>query len=510
LQNPEPIGEIPKHVDAAKILHRPSQDVRTEKVHAVILGAGPAGLAAGYVLAKAGKNPVILERDKVPGGLMRSIKRGEFIVDVGRKELYNRLEKVDRFWSELLGDQYRSYPHRGGVLYDGLIFDQSPAYRGFRRGMPWGTFLGCVWDFGLAQVNRHRAKPRTVEEYFYQTRGRRVTQIVSQGFQEKLTGTRWSEIPMPKEMRNGREAGLVETLKGAFVRTFSSKEVNTFKDRWRHPAKGTGQICDTLAKGICDMGGRIEYSASIAGMTTSEGHVDSITAQIDGETIIYQAENVVSSIPIEFLVQFLLNKSVDAALGKDNKPSPFRKKTVVLVYLFFDETPRFPHAWLIVTCPKTRIGRITNYAGFNGEMVPKGKTALCLEYYCFDDDSLLSQTNEQLAEMALSECAKYNLADPSNALDNLVLRFHGADASQNRHNWLSKIRLGLLDELKRFRNLYYVSRTDLDIATLAGIEAAEAILTGERILFDRHIDPTQIGIRSERKPFEFKNPVGQF
>ena len=375
-------------------------------MHTLILGAGPAGLAAGYVLAKAGRNPVVLERDKVPGGLMRSIRRGDFIVDVGRKELYNRLEKVDRFWGEILGDQYRSYPHRGGVLYDGLILNQSPAYRGFRRGMPWGMFLGCLWDFGWAQINRNRSQPRNVEEFFYQTRGRRVTQIVSQGFQEKLTGRRWSEIPMPDNLPNGQTAGILETLKGAFERTFSSKEVNTFKDIWRHPAKGTGQICDALAKGITDFGGQIHCGMAPAEMCSSGGRIDSVTVKTGAEVICYEPENVVSSIPIEFLVQFLLKKSVDVTVGKDSGSSPFREKTVILVYLFY-EPPRFPHAWLIVTCPKTRIGRITNYSGFNGEMVPTGKTALCLEYYCFDDDPLLSKTNEEIAEMALNECAKY-------------------------------------------------------------------------------------------------------
>src|SRR5687768_7521179 len=108
--------------------------MRTEQVHTLILGTGPSGLAAGYTLAKAGKNPVLLEKDKVAGGLMRSIKRGEFTVDVGRKELYNRLEKVDALWTEVLGKDYRPYPHRGGLLYDGHIIDMSPAHLGFRRG----------------------------------------------------------------------------------------------------------------------------------------------------------------------------------------------------------------------------------------------------------------------------------------------------------------------------------------------------------------------------------------
>src|SRR5687767_13967743 len=116
--------------------------MRIENVHTLILGAGPSGLAMGYTLAKAGLSPVLLEKDKTPGGLMRSIHRGDFVVDVGRKELYNRLEKVDKFWNQILGTDYRSYPHRGGILYQGHIIDMTPAFQGFRRGMPWSMFMG--------------------------------------------------------------------------------------------------------------------------------------------------------------------------------------------------------------------------------------------------------------------------------------------------------------------------------------------------------------------------------
>jgi len=202
----------------------------------------------------------------------------------------------------------------------------------------------------------------------------------------------------------------------------------------------------------------------------------------------------------------LLQRKLDSEMGKSS--SPFRKKVVVLVYLFLDEEPQFPHGWLIVTCPKTRIGRITNYTGFNGDMVPKGKTCLCCEYYCFDEDPMLKMTDKEFADLALKECDEIKLVHREKCTDTKVLRFPGADASQNRHNWMSKIRLGLLADLKPFKNLYYINRTDLDIATLAGIESAEAIISGNRSEFDRHIDPTQIGIRSEKKAFEFKKPPG--
>lgn len=474
----------------------------------MILGAGPAGLAAAYTLAKAGRHPVVVEKGKVAGGLMRSIKRGDFIVDIGRKELYNRLAKVDAFWGELLGGDYREYPHRGGLLFDGHIIEISPSFRGFRRGMPWSMFIGCATDLVMSRM-RARGKPaRNLEEYFYQRRGRKLTRIVSQGFQEKLSGVRWTDVRVTAEYSDSRDATFLSTLKGLMTRTFSRKEVNTFKGMWRHPAKGTGQICDALQREATAHGARFLLDANVQELQKSGGRITAVVVEAAGETVQYDVEHVISSIPTPFLLKLLLKERFDA-LDPALKGPPSSKKTIVLVYLFLDEGPRFPHAWLNVTCPDTRIGRITNYSGMQGDMVPAGKTCLCCEFYCLSDDPLLRLDDKGFTDLASSECARYGLLHPTALTDSLVLRLPGADASQNRHNWMSNMRKGLLDILNPFENLYYAARTDLDIATLAGIESAEAVLSGDRSTFDSHIDPRNLDIRSAQKAFEFKNPAEQ-
>lgn len=481
--------------------------MKAEAIHTLILGAGPSGLAAGYTLAQAGIKPVILEKDAASGGLMRSIKRGEFIVDVGRKELYNRLARVDAFWSETLGGDYRGYPHRGGLLYDGRIIDMSPAYQGVRRGMPWGMFVRCAFDFFWARAKPGALKPRNLEEYWYQQRGRLLTQITNQGFQEKLHGKRWVDVPMPPDVANGAATSFLPTLKQGLLRTFSKKENNTHKGIWRHPARGTGQICESLEQGILKAGGRIHHQARVLGMSASKGRIVSVTAETASEIVEFNPINLISSAPAEFLERFLLPHRSGAGPELGQVP-PRPQKMVVLVYLFVDADPVFPHFWLQVTCQKTRIGRITNYAALNADMVPRGKTCLCCEFYCDAGDPLLKLDDGQFAELALKDCSKSSLLDRSKCFDSLVLRLPGADASQNRHNWLNQHRQRLLAELGQFENLYAVNRTDLDIATLAGIEAAEAVLSGNRTQFDLHVDPAQLGIRSEPKPFEFRNPTG--
>jgi protoporphyrinogen oxidase len=480
--------------------------MRTEEVHTLILGAGPSGVAAGYTLSKAGIKPVLLEKDKVCGGLMRSIKRGDFIMDIGRKELYNRLAKVDALWSEVLGADYRDYPHRGGILYQGRIIDMSPAFRGFRRGMPWSMFASCAFDFLAARLTSNKAQPRNLEELFYQQRGKRLTQIFAQGFQEKLAGKKWSETLIPKQVASSNGAGFISTMRQAIERTFSTKEVNTYKGIWRHPAKGTGQICDALAQGMVENGGYIYFEANVKSISATAGIVDSVVAEIHGETIDFRPQYLVSSIPVEILLRYLLPDRAQKRQSEARALDP-RRRTVVLVYLFLDEEPQFPHAWLQVTSPDTRIGRIANYSAFNGDMVPKGKTCLCCELYCFGEDDLLKLTDEQIARLVLNDCDKLKLVHADRCFDSLVLRLPGADASQNRDNWMSPARLKLLAELNQFRNLYYVNRTETDIATIAGMEAAEAIVSGDRTDFDRRVDPAQLQIRSEAKAFEFQVPV---
>jgi protoporphyrinogen oxidase len=422
--------------------------------------------------------------------------------------LYNRIAKVDALWSEILGPDYRTYPHRGGILYQGRIIDMSPNFEGLRRGMSWGMFITCALDFLAAQARSGADRPRNVEEYFYQTRGRRLTQTFSQGFQEKLSGRKWADIPLRASRENGTGPGFLATLKEALVRAFSTKEVNTYKGIWRHPAKGSGQISEILGEEMVKLGGTIHYEAKVVQIESSAGIIHSVGAEIGSETVIFKPSHIVSSIPPPILKQLLFASSSPSS---DSRPPPPtanpRRRTVVLVYLFLDEPPHFAHAWLNVTSPETRIGRITNYSGFNGDMVPAGKTCLCCEFYCFGPDPLLELENKEIAQMALDDCAASGLIDPARCFHQMVLRFPGADASQNRDNWMSPSRLKLLAELEQFKNLYYVNRTETDIATLAGMEAAEAILSGDRTHFDRRVDPAELGIRSESKAFEFQLPA---
>src|SRR4051794_24794276 len=87
--------------------------------HVVIVGAGPAGLTAGYLLSKAGVRTTILEADDMVGGISRTAQYKGFRFDIGGHRFFTKIAPVQALWEEILGDQFISVPRLSRIFYDG-------------------------------------------------------------------------------------------------------------------------------------------------------------------------------------------------------------------------------------------------------------------------------------------------------------------------------------------------------------------------------------------------------
>ena len=69
-----------------------------------IIGAGPAGLCAGYELKRRGIRSEIFEKGTVVGGLARTETYRGFRFDIGGHRFYTKSALVEQIWREVLGD----------------------------------------------------------------------------------------------------------------------------------------------------------------------------------------------------------------------------------------------------------------------------------------------------------------------------------------------------------------------------------------------------------------------
>jgi hypothetical protein len=220
-----------------------------------------------------------------------------------------------------------------------------------------------------------------------------------------------------------------------------------------------------------------------------------VTTRNAGGLARHYPRHVVSSMQIEDLAEILTDTSRPRTPRA--KPPADVEQSVILVYLFLDEPCRFPHAWLEVNDTELKSGRITNYAAFNGDMVPEGKACLCVEFFCVGHDPLTRLSQGEIAALAISECADNRLIDPAALIDTYVTTMRRTNAAASWRDWQKAFKMQLLKDVSRVENLFHVNRPGMDWATFAGMVAADSILDGCRSAFDRRADPTR---RYEENP----------
>ena len=91
--------------------------------HTVVVGGGPAGLTAAYLLAKKGYKVTVFEGSDMLGGISQTAQYKGYRFDIGGHRFFTKVEPVEELWHEILGDEFISVPRLSRIYYDGKFFD---------------------------------------------------------------------------------------------------------------------------------------------------------------------------------------------------------------------------------------------------------------------------------------------------------------------------------------------------------------------------------------------------
>src|SRR2546423_14148259 len=93
------------------------------KTRVVIIGGGPAGLTAGYLLSKEEVDLVVLEADPVyVGGISRTATYNGFHFDIGGHRFFSKSKAVEDLWTEIFPDDMLTRPRSSRIFFGGQIF----------------------------------------------------------------------------------------------------------------------------------------------------------------------------------------------------------------------------------------------------------------------------------------------------------------------------------------------------------------------------------------------------
>ncbi|MEO5364352.1 MAG: N-acetylneuraminate synthase family protein [Magnetococcus sp. DMHC-8] len=361
---------------------------------AIILGAGPTGLVLAWKLLENGWDVDLYERDGQVGGMCRTWRWGEFLVDVGPHIFHTPEQTLARFWEEEFGDLLVKgefwCKNAQGEHFD-TFYDYPISWEGISR------FPADLKKQILAELEHRNPEDKkratTYREYMNAEVGPTLREMFFERYPHKLWGIptdQMSAIWAPKRIE------------------FRQKITPFYHQQWNAVGKyGTGCIFDRILEKIRQLGGRCHTHHGVQTIQHQDDRLEVIHFANGQSRPVGREEVVVSTLPITLTARLL---------GYD---STLKFRGICSIFLAYDRPSILPDGchWLYYDSPRLLFNRITENKKMAPATAPPDKTFLTAEICYGEGDELLSMPVEQLMETVATQVEWTGLARRSELLD---------------------------------------------------------------------------------------------
>ena len=431
----------------------------------VIIGAGPAGLTAAMELNKAGLHSMILEKDRIVGGLSRTVNQNGYGFDIGGHCFLSKAEAVNRFWLEVLGKEFRRNSQQYRIYFNNRFYDYPFRVPNVVRGLGLPLSLSAFLAYVQAHL-RPRSPELSVEDHIVNRFGRILYEVFFKTYTEKIWGIPGSGIGSGSAVQppgNGSNAKAVT-------------------DSFSYPRLGPGQMWEKVESLMNAAGNPVIKNAEAISLKHNQNRVLEVTINRGGECAPLKPENVISSMPLRDLVERLDPPAPPDVL---EAARALKHRDLITVALVIHHPRLFGGNWVYVQDPSVKVSRIQNYGNWSADLIPEpGHSCLGLEYFCSEGDALWSAKDSSLVDLARREIGYLRLADPLRIVCGSVVRVKMA-CPVYAPDYGSNLQI-IRDYLALFSNLHPIGRNGLHRSSKQGQSMLTAMLAARNVLGEKH------------------------
>lgn len=456
------------------------------KKNILILGAGPAGLAAAYELSKYKDreyNVIIIESDSKVGGLSKTINFNGYYFDLGGHRFFSKIEEVNKLWEDTLKDDFLRRPRISRIYYKNKFYDY-PLKVGnalFNLGLIESFLILLSY---LKQMAFPYKKETTFEEWVSNRFGKRLYSKFFKTYTEKVWGIPCNQIQAEWAAQRIKGLSLLSAVMNALQ--INKNKIKTLIDRFDYPKFGPGMMYAELVKKILkeNKNSKILMKTKITGLIKKGDKWEAIIENNKTKKSII-ADEVISSIPITDLIQIIKPK-VQKDVLKVSQGLKYRG--FLTACLVFDGKTPMKDTWIYMHDNIIKMGRLQVMKNWSPYMIIKNEknSSFGAEYFCSEGDEIWNMKDEGLVNIAVAELKKTKLIPKNyNLLQGNIVRYKKTYPVYDEYykKNIHKIR----EYVSNLKNLQVIGRNgmfkynNMDHSIYNGLLASRNVIMGRRI-----------------------------
>jgi protoporphyrinogen oxidase len=445
---------------------------------AIIIGAGPAGLTAAYeLLMKTDIIPVILEQTSDIGGISKTVIYKGNRMDIGGHRFFSKSDRVMNWWLQILplqkapskdelllqiSDNYLNLDNRADKRIADpektdkvmLIRNRMSRILYLRRFFNYPLSIGKdtlkklgfvrIFKIGISYLYTRFVpikNEKSLEDFFINRFGRILYKMFFKDYTEKVWGVPCSKIN--PEWGAQRIKGLsvtkaiqhaVKNLFGKNTSLYQKKIETSLIERFMYPKYGPGQMWETVACTIKEMGGIIIMNHNVMRINFANNKIISTESVnlVNQSREIFECDYVFSTMPVKDLINAFDIKvppkimaiadglvyrdfiTIGLLLHKLKITNETQQKTVNNI---------IPDNWIYIQEQDVKVARLQIFNNWSPYMVEDlNKVWIGLEYLCFEGDAMWNSTDDELKKLAIEELSKLKIIDSKDVIDSNVIR----------------------------------------------------------------------------------------
>jgi protoporphyrinogen oxidase len=377
------------------------------KPRIAVLGAGPAGITAAWRLAELGYPVTVFERDDAVGGMGRTITvAGGYLVDFGPHTFHIRetdeSREVIKAIRPFFGEDPLILTRGTRVLLRGKEYIYPLELLQVLTGVSPLLSARIVFDYVVATLKTTFSPPKkedSFEEWGVRNLGRTLYDLCFGIYSARVWGLPTGQISSKQAQRVAKL-----NLKNIVLRVMGIKaDPATYFTKYMYPRKGISLLFEGMADAVRRAGSCVRLGSPAVRLERQGECIRRVVYREDGTEQAFECDLVLSTLPLPSLVS-MMSPSLPPAVVEH--AAKLRYRSLKLIYIVLRRERMTDYHWVYLLDEQFRVNRVSEQKNVSPDMVPPGRTVLCIELSLWRDEPLWQASDEEIYRLALADLMK--------------------------------------------------------------------------------------------------------